>query len=154
MGWLDGIPERIDMNLGKLWEVLRHSHHLECCGPWGPKEPEVAGRLTTATAEWSRVPMTARCAVQTVPRGDRRSELAVQCRQCREEIADQSPLCSADSAEKRSRIRARCAVQTVPRGDRGSEPAVQCRQCQEVCLLLCGDLNEKRLEKGGVQVCT
>ena len=48
-----------------------------------------------------------------------------------EQSADDSPLCSADSAKRRSPIGARCAVQTVPRRDRGSEPAVQCRQCRE-----------------------
>ena len=35
--WLDGITNTMDMNLGKLWEIVR-DRGLVCCHPWGCKE--------------------------------------------------------------------------------------------------------------------
>ena len=42
MRWLDGITETMDMNLGKLWEMVRDGG-LECCSPWGCKESDMPG---------------------------------------------------------------------------------------------------------------
>ena len=41
MRWLDGITDTMDMNLGKLWEMVRDS--LTCCSPWGCKELDTTG---------------------------------------------------------------------------------------------------------------
>ena len=43
MRWLDGITDTMDMNLGKLWEMVRDS--LTCCSPWGCKELDMTERL-------------------------------------------------------------------------------------------------------------
>ena len=37
MRWLDGITDLMDMNLGKLQEMVR-DRGLVCCSPWGCKE--------------------------------------------------------------------------------------------------------------------
>ena len=37
MRLLDGITNTMDMNLGKLWEMVR-DRGLVCCHPWGCKE--------------------------------------------------------------------------------------------------------------------
>ena len=34
MRTLDGMTESVDMNLGKLWEMMRQGS-LACCNPWG-----------------------------------------------------------------------------------------------------------------------
>ena len=38
MRWLDGITDSIDMNLRKLWEIVRDKERLACCIPWSHKE--------------------------------------------------------------------------------------------------------------------
>ena len=35
--WLDGITDAMDMNLGKLWEMVM-DRDLACCSSWGHKE--------------------------------------------------------------------------------------------------------------------
>ena len=37
MSWLDSITDSMDMNLSKLWEIVK-DESLECCSPWGRKE--------------------------------------------------------------------------------------------------------------------
>ena len=35
MRWLDGIPDAVDMNLGKLWEMVKDREAgLVCCKSW------------------------------------------------------------------------------------------------------------------------
>ena len=40
MRWLDGITDAMDMNLGKLREMVT-DRGLECCSPWGDKESDM-----------------------------------------------------------------------------------------------------------------
>ena len=37
IGWLDSISNSMDMNLSKLWEIVRQ-RSLACYSPWGHKE--------------------------------------------------------------------------------------------------------------------
>ena len=41
MRWLDGITDAMDMNLGKLREMVR-ARESACCSPWGHKESDMA----------------------------------------------------------------------------------------------------------------
>ena len=41
--WLDGTTNAMDMNLGKLWEMVRDREALVCCSPWGHKESDTTG---------------------------------------------------------------------------------------------------------------
>ena len=43
MRWLDGITDAMDMNLGKLWEVVRDKEGLACCRPWVMKSQTQLG---------------------------------------------------------------------------------------------------------------
>ena len=38
MRWLDDITDAMDMNLGKIWEMVSRQGGLTCCSPWGHKE--------------------------------------------------------------------------------------------------------------------
>ena len=40
MRWLDGITDSMDMNLGKLWEMVRVRGACVCCSPWGYKQSD------------------------------------------------------------------------------------------------------------------
>ena len=42
MRWLDGITDSMDMNLGKLQEIVRDREARRCCGPWGGKELDLS----------------------------------------------------------------------------------------------------------------
>ena len=46
MKWLDGITDAMDMNMGKLQEVVEEQGGLACCSPRGRKEPDTTGWLT------------------------------------------------------------------------------------------------------------
>ena len=42
MRQLDSITDAMNLNLGKLWEMVREKG-LVCCGPWGRKELDTTG---------------------------------------------------------------------------------------------------------------
>ena len=42
---MDGITDSMDMNLSKLWEMLKDKGSLVCCTPWGGKELDTTERL-------------------------------------------------------------------------------------------------------------
>ena len=42
MRWLDGIASEMDVNLGKLWAMVR-DREAWYCSPWGCKESEMIG---------------------------------------------------------------------------------------------------------------
>ena len=46
MRWLDGITDAMNMNLGKLREIVR-DRGLACCSPWGHKESDMTEQLST-----------------------------------------------------------------------------------------------------------
>ena len=45
MRWLDGITISMDMNLGKLRELVMDQGGLACCDSWGCKELDMTERL-------------------------------------------------------------------------------------------------------------
>ena len=45
MSWIDSITDSMDMNLSKLWEIVKDRGSLVCCGPWGHKELGTTERL-------------------------------------------------------------------------------------------------------------
>ena len=39
--WLDGMPDLMDMNLSKLWEIVKDREVWHAaCSPWGHKESD------------------------------------------------------------------------------------------------------------------
>ena len=43
MRWLDSVTNSMDMNLSKLWEMVKNRETClgqACCSPWGPKESD------------------------------------------------------------------------------------------------------------------
>ena len=47
--WLDGIIDSMDMNLSKLWELVKHRESLVCCSPWGRTESDMTEWLNNIT---------------------------------------------------------------------------------------------------------
>ena len=45
MRWLDDITDSKDMNLVKLWEMMKGQESLVCSSPWGPKELDMTWQL-------------------------------------------------------------------------------------------------------------
>ena len=43
--WLDGNINSMDINLGKLWEMVEGQESLACCSPWGHKELHMTEQL-------------------------------------------------------------------------------------------------------------
>ena len=44
MRWMDGITDKMDMNLGKLWDGEGQGG-LACCSPWGRKDSDKIEQL-------------------------------------------------------------------------------------------------------------
>ena len=40
--WLNGITDAMDMNLCKLWEMVKDREALACCSTWGRKESDTS----------------------------------------------------------------------------------------------------------------
>ena len=53
MRWLDGITDAMDMNLGKLREMVRERGQL-CCSPQGGKESDTTGPLNNNNSRSKR----------------------------------------------------------------------------------------------------
>ena len=43
--YLDSITDAMDLNLGKLQEMVRDREALACCSPWDYKESDMTGQL-------------------------------------------------------------------------------------------------------------
>ena len=43
MRWSDGITNSVDMNMSKLWKIVKEDRQgsLECCSPWGGTEVDM-----------------------------------------------------------------------------------------------------------------
>ena len=54
MRWLDGITDAMNMNMGKLQEMVRDQGDLGCCSPWGLKESDMTGQLTNNKSKTHR----------------------------------------------------------------------------------------------------
>lgn len=45
MRWLDSISDSMDVNLSKLWDLVKDMRSLVCCSPRGCKESDMTYRL-------------------------------------------------------------------------------------------------------------
>ena len=48
MRWLDSITDIMDINVGKLWEMVEGQGGLSCCSPWACKELDMTGWLNNS----------------------------------------------------------------------------------------------------------
>ena len=53
MRWMSGITDAMDMDLGKLREMMRDRGGLACCRPWGCKESDMIGQLNNVSLNGS-----------------------------------------------------------------------------------------------------
>ena len=53
MRWLDGITAAMNMNLGKLQEMVRNREALACCSQWDHRESYATGQLNNRTVSYS-----------------------------------------------------------------------------------------------------
>ena len=53
MRWLDGITAAMNMNLGKLQEMVRDREALACCSQRDHKESYATGQLNNRTISYS-----------------------------------------------------------------------------------------------------
>ena len=50
MRWLNSITDSMDMNLSRLWEIMKDKEgSLACYSPWGPKESNTTEQLSLFT---------------------------------------------------------------------------------------------------------
>ena len=50
--WLDGIKDSMDMNLSKLWEMVKDR---EACSPWGSQESDTAEQLNNDNIDYQKL---------------------------------------------------------------------------------------------------
>ena len=53
MRWLNSITDSMDMNLSRLWEIMKDKEgSLACYSPWGPKESNTTEQLSLSLSRW------------------------------------------------------------------------------------------------------
>ena len=55
MKWLDGITDSMDMNLGKVWEMVRDRESCAACSPRGWKQPDMTWQLNKNNLHYSKL---------------------------------------------------------------------------------------------------
>ena len=61
MRWLDGITNSMDMNLGKLWEMVKdRKAWCDAVSPWGRKELETSQWLNNNSSSSSNIVQSTR----------------------------------------------------------------------------------------------